>query len=637
MNMKGMALINIIMAVLFLAIILGIAAFVTGPLAKRMKAAETGKTIDAAISSIVGYASANRRLPTLAEFTNTVHNANDPWVNGLVYIVDGNMTAIPTGSNEAVCRLKTAGITITSGGTSISNVAFAILSRGANFNNQTAGPGAGPGAVTFTVPNDGTPVDNYAGNGYYDIPGAARPEEYDDIVRWITLDDLKNRIGCYGPTQGRLKILNNELPVAYIGQPYSATVYGDGGVSYPAGGNYRWCVNGTLPPGLGICSGGSSVYNVSNCPVVPEASWVLGNNIAFMNAACSVNGTPTTPGLYNVTVFVRDNADTAGGNDNIAQKSFVITVKPSSWLGGFDNPASPGGTLSGGAAITGTGAAGTASALALIGVAPVFIPTDQGGAGYPKFSFNQTQAFSIMAWVKLTRFPTDLTASNIYPFVSKPGTSPTMTGYYLELHSLAFNPPNTSGRHRVVFRLIGTAAGVGSTVTVYNATNIDTLNVWYHIAASYDGSGTAAGVRIYVNGASGKTAYQDNLGALNITNTNPLTVGYYSAPASWGSNFNSIYIDEVHVYNTEVQRLGATVTGGGVVASPAFAGTSEKINCGTLFTLCEAFYPKNATVILTANPSPGSTFTGWSGGCSGTGTCTIILSADTNVAATFTP
>ena len=39
---------------------------------------------------------------------------------------------------------------------------------------------------------------------------------------------------------------------------------------------------------------------------------------------------------------------------------------------------------------------------------------------------------------------------------------------------------------------------------------------------------------------------------------------------------------------------------------------------------------------LTATPASGSTFAGWSGGgCSGTGTCTVAMSADQNVTATF--
>lgn len=49
-----------------------------------------------------------------------------------------------------------------------------------------------------------------------------------------------------------------------------------------------------------------------------------------------------------------------------------------------------------------------------------------------------------------------------------------------------------------------------------------------------------------------------------------------------------------------------------------------------------ANYSKDTLVTLTAAPSLGSVLTGWSGGgCSGTADCTVTLSEDTNVAATF--
>jgi hypothetical protein len=41
-------------------------------------------------------------------------------------------------------------------------------------------------------------------------------------------------------------------------------------------------------------------------------------------------------------------------------------------------------------------------------------------------------------------------------------------------------------------------------------------------------------------------------------------------------------------------------------------------------------------VVLTATPSGGSTFSGWSGaGCTGTGTCTVAMTAAASVTATF--
>jgi len=50
---------------------------------------------------------------------------------------------------------------------------------------------------------------------------------------------------------------------------------------------------------------------------------------------------------------------------------------------------------------------------------------------------------------------------------------------------------------------------------------------------------------------------------------------------------------------------------------------------------CKASYVFGAKVALTASADPGSTFAGFSGGCSGT-SCTLTLEADTTVTATFT-
>jgi hypothetical protein len=52
---------------------------------------------------------------------------------------------------------------------------------------------------------------------------------------------------------------------------------------------------------------------------------------------------------------------------------------------------------------------------------------------------------------------------------------------------------------------------------------------------------------------------------------------------------------------------------------------------------CSASYAASTTVALTAAAQTGSVFTGWSGGCSGTGTCTVKMTQDRAVTATFKP
>jgi hypothetical protein len=57
------------------------------------------------------------------------------------------------------------------------------------------------------------------------------------------------------------------------------------------------------------------------------------------------------------------------------------------------------------------------------------------------------------------------------------------------------------------------------------------------------------------------------------------------------------------------------------------------INCGND---CSQSYAQGTVVTLTANPDAKSNFAGWSAPCSGTGTCTITLTANTTVGAQFT-
>jgi hypothetical protein len=58
------------------------------------------------------------------------------------------------------------------------------------------------------------------------------------------------------------------------------------------------------------------------------------------------------------------------------------------------------------------------------------------------------------------------------------------------------------------------------------------------------------------------------------------------------------------------------------------------IQCGPT---CTATYPDATVVTLTATPAAGSTFAGWSGACTGTGTCQVTMSVSRTVTATFTP
>jgi hypothetical protein len=68
-------------------------------------------------------------------------------------------------------------------------------------------------------------------------------------------------------------------------------------------------------------------------------------------------------------------------------------------------------------------------------------------------------------------------------------------------------------------------------------------------------------------------------------------------------------------------------TGGGNVDS-----TDKRITCGNK---CVAPYAAGTATTLTAKANSGSTFIGWTGACTGTGTCTVTVNGSNTVTATF--
>jgi len=76
-----------------------------------------------------------------------------------------------------------------------------------------------------------------------------------------------------------------------------------------------------------------------------------------------------------------------------------------------------------------------------------------------------------------------------------------------------------------------------------------------------------------------------------------------------------------------VLTVGLAGTGSGTVTSSPGA-----INCGVA---CSDVYGDGTVVTLTATPASGSTFNGWSGSCSGTGSCVVTMDESRGVTATF--
>jgi hypothetical protein len=167
----------------------------------------------------------------------------------------------------------------------------------------------------------------------------------------------------------------------------------------------------------------------------------------------------------------------------------------------------------------------------------------------------------------------------------------------------AFNSSTTS------YTLTVTKAGSGSgTVTA----NTGAINCGSTCSGSYS-SGTS--VTLTASAASGAT-FAGWGGACSGTGT--CTVSMTQA-RSVTATFNT-----ASTFALSVTRTG---TGSGTVTS-----NPSGINCGST---CTTNYSSGTSVTLTAAAASGSSFAGWSGACSGTGNCTVSMTASRSVTATF--
>ena len=334
LNQKGFTLIEIAVVMIIIGLLVGFGASLVVPLSTRAKRMESTEIVDAAVEAVMGYAVANNgSLPTVAQFSGIIQKRNDAWQNPICYIVDDRFTDNDETTGD-LCTRKTTYLSLNqcddSGCTSsvtVSNAAFVILSGGANFNNQTSS--SVNVSISSTINVYGPGIDNVDN----DPSDFNRPEEYDDIVQWVTLNELRTRSGCNGP---QMSILNGSLPPGDTSTVYNAAIYIDGGVPFASGGNYNWCIetdSGSAPAGLTFRNhlDSDDIEFTTDGASLAEASgtWVRSDHV-------QISGTPTTPGSYLLTIWVRDNnnpgndpaCNSSANQDNYTEKSFVLTVNP---------------------------------------------------------------------------------------------------------------------------------------------------------------------------------------------------------------------------------------------------------------------------------------------------------------------
>lgn len=152
--------------------------------------------------------------------------------------------------------------------------------------------------------------------------------------------------------------------------------------------------------------------------------------------------------------------------------------------------------------------------------------------------FDRLTAFSISAWVYLTG------TTGMYMIFAKMEASTTYRGWGLSVDN-----------RRLQIQHVNDWGGANR-LSVMTTSAVVSSNGWHHVVATMDGTGTAAGVKLYVDGTeiTSKTTTYDTLSATTV-GTGDATIG---RRGSAGDLYFPGLVDEVAAYN--IALSGAQVT-----------------------------------------------------------------------------
>lgn len=319
---KGFTLVELAVSLVVIGLLIGLGVGMVGPLMTAIKVRESKENLGGAVESVNSWAAGNNRLPDNStgnsySFVNVAKNPKDAWGRDFIYLYDQNLTT--TATKDTICGRRSTPITLTDSNTSASipNIAYTIISSGDDATVQSTLIATTTPAVTATL-NGAASGPSIASDTRGYVTGTVVADTANDLVRWVTLDELRTKVGCQG---AQLRIVNNELPYGHENSPYLVKLYRDGG-----GGTYSWCWTGTLPNGVKLYD---KEDTATQTEITASASCSLTTGTWRIETATErpvIQGTPTTTpltrGTYNQTLYVKDS------QENISYNQFVLTINP---------------------------------------------------------------------------------------------------------------------------------------------------------------------------------------------------------------------------------------------------------------------------------------------------------------------
>ena len=205
------------------------------------------------------------------------------------------------------------------------------------------------------------------------------------------------------------------------------------------------------------------------------------------------------------------------------------------------------------------------------------------------------------------------------------------SGYNSDFQDITSGNNDTDGQSTFYYAVAGydLVTGWGS----MNGQSLMAALLTYTLTVSTSGNGTVTSTDGFINcpGTCSQSYPGNTQVTLNATPAAGWTFSGWSGACSGTGPCVVTMTQNLSVGATFTQlfyTLTVSTSGNGTVTS-----TDGFISCpGT----CSNSYLSNTQVTLNATPAAGWAFSGWSGACSGTGSCVVTMTQDLSVGATFT-
>jgi len=303
-NIKGFSLIEMAIVMVIFGLVLASASSILTLFVNRGGAEKTRQMIASDKSALISSVQKGKKLPIQSAFSTSVSYPQDSFNHQFFYYADPILDKTMSGwnlvdltdintvcgsgyTNTEVWICNNANCADAADYVKISNIAFVIASGGENKALQTINNNG-----IIRVYPQGT--DAIASNSDTDLK-----MKYDDIVDWMSLDELRSKVGCEGES---IKFVTQTMPYAKKGTAYSVRLYVEGGIPHANGSTAEY---------------GFRIEDEN------DNAKLITDGLHFYFSADDADELKTTASTFQKGQFVR----IAGNSSNFSQQSYKITIE----------------------------------------------------------------------------------------------------------------------------------------------------------------------------------------------------------------------------------------------------------------------------------------------------------------------